>query len=134
MILLDTGVVVALANDRDPDHARCVDVWARVRAPLITVEGVLVESAHLLGRAKNGPGAAVGIVRASGAEVVSPSDARYDRALVLMHKYRDLPMDLVDGLLVALAEERGARDVLTLDRRGFGVYRIGGRARFRILP
>lgn len=133
-ILLDTGVVVALINRRDPDHVRCAEAWATVRAPLVTVEGVLVEAAHLLRRAEGGPAAAVGLLRAAGAEVAVPTHARYDRALALMHKYRDVPMDLVDALLVALAEERSAPDVLTLDRRGFSAYRISGRGRFRILP
>ena len=51
-----------------------------------------------------------------------------------MAKYRDVPMDLVDALLVAIAEERHIPDVLTLDRRGFGVYRMRGRTAFRIVP
>jgi predicted nucleic acid-binding protein len=133
-VLIDTGFVVALVNRADPDHARCVAAWAGVRASLLTVEGVLVEAAHLLRRTEKGAAAALALVRASGADVVAPTDARYDRALWLMAKYADVPMDLVDALLVALAEERRARDVLSLDRRGFGVYRIGGRGRFRILP
>jgi predicted nucleic acid-binding protein len=51
-----------------------------------------------------------------------------------MDKYKDVPMDFVDALLVSLAEERGIRDVLTLDRRGFETYRAHGRERFRIFP
>ena len=41
----------------------------------------------------------------------------------LMAKYRDLPMDLADAALVAVAERERLRRVLTLDRRGFSVYR-----------
>ena len=51
-----------------------------------------------------------------------------------MTKYHDTPMDLVDALLVVTAEEESVSDILTLDRRGFAKYRIGGRKRFRILP
>jgi predicted nucleic acid-binding protein len=51
-----------------------------------------------------------------------------------MEKYRDVPMDFVDALLVVTAEERGVRDVLTLDRRGFEAYRAHGRERFRVVP
>jgi len=43
-------------------------------------------------------------------------------------------MDLVDAVLVAVAEEHGIREVLTLDRRGFETYRPRGRQRFEILP
>ena len=78
--------------------------------------------------------AAGSLVWASGAAVPEPTPERHARALVLMRKYHDVPMDFVDALLVALAEEQRASDVLTLDRRGFTVYRIGGRGRFRIQP
>ena len=51
-----------------------------------------------------------------------------------MEQYADVPMDFVDALLVALAEERSIDEVLTLDRRGFDTYRIRGRKRFSVLP
>lgn len=51
-----------------------------------------------------------------------------------MAKYRDVPMDFVDALLVCIAEEQSIARVLMLDRRGFGAYRIHGRKRFDLLP
>jgi uncharacterized protein len=132
--LLDTGFVVALANARDPDHGRCVDVWRDLRAQLFSIEGVLVECAHLLRKAPGGVSAVVNIVYGSGTQLVPPSQDRATRALALMHKYHDVPMDFVDALLVAVAEEKSIRDVLTLDRRGFDTYRANGRERFRVLP
>jgi predicted nucleic acid-binding protein len=132
--LIDTGFVVALVNARDPDHESCLGVWRTLRAQLFSVEGVLVECAHMLRRAPGGVAAAVHIVFGSGAQVVPMSEDRAKRALALMEKYHDVPMDLVDALLVAVAEERNVRDVLTLDRRGFGAFRALGRERFRMLP
>ncbi len=41
-----------------------------------------------------------------------------------MKKYRNLPMDFADGTLVALGEELETDRILTLDRRGFGVFRL----------
>lgn len=76
----------------------------------------------------------LGLAAAVEAEVLAPTAARYDRALALMRKYADVPMDLVDALLVAAAEERDTDMILTLDRRGFDTYRIAGRRRFQILP
>jgi uncharacterized protein len=133
-VLLDTGVVIALVNAADPDHARCSAVWSDLRARLYTVEGVLVESTHLLAHAKGGPEAAIGLVVDAGAVLVAPTEERLRRAQALMAKYHDTPMDLVDALLVVTAEESNLSEVLTLDRRGFATYRIGGRKRFRILP
>jgi len=40
-----------------------------------------------------------------------------------MGKYTDLPMDLADASLVWLAEHLGVLDIITLDRRDFGIYR-----------
>jgi predicted nucleic acid-binding protein len=50
-----------------------------------------------------------------------------------MTRYADLPMDLADATLVALAEERADRRVFTLDS-DFQVYRLHGRKRFEIVP
>jgi predicted nucleic acid-binding protein len=43
-------------------------------------------------------------------------------------------MDYADATLVAVGETLGIRDVLTLDRRGFSVYRCASRRAFRIFP
>jgi hypothetical protein len=56
------------------------------------------------------------------------------RAVALMEKYRSVPMDFADASLVTLGEELGLDNVFTLDRRGFGVYRLHGRRPFHILP
>lgn len=45
---LDPGFVVALVNHADPDHERCAEVWRELRAPLLSVDGVLVAAAHRL--------------------------------------------------------------------------------------
>ena len=46
------------------------------------------------------------------------------RAFELMEQYRDQPMDLADASLVALAEAIPTRQVFTLDRKDFSVYRL----------
>ena len=51
-----------------------------------------------------------------------------------MEKYADVPMDLADATLVALAEQRGCSNILTLDHRGFETYRINGKKPFVIHP
>ena len=56
------------------------------------------------------------------------------RMTTLMHKYRDRPMDLADASLVVLAEERGLKEIFTLARADFTMYRIHGRTRFRLWP
>ena len=48
-----------------------------------------------------------------------------------IEKYHDLPMDLADTSLVWLADQIGVLEILTLDERDFGVYRLAGGQRFR---
>lgn len=132
-VLLDTGFVVALVNATDPDHEACVAVWRELRAQLLSVDGVLVEAAHMLRKVRGGVEGVVGVVFGAGTEIVATTEARAERAVALMKKYADVPMDLVDALLVVVAEERKVREVLTLDHRGFKTYRVG-RERFQIVP
>ena len=98
------------------------------------MEGVLVECAYLLQRVRGGTGDAIRIVFESGTQVVPLTSERATRASSLMEKYHDTPMDFVDALLVATAEDENMREILTLDRRGFETFRISGRTRFRLFP
>jgi predicted nucleic acid-binding protein len=43
-------------------------------------------------------------------------------------------MDLADAALVHVAARDGLKEIFTLDRRHFDVYRIGRRRRFTIVP
>jgi len=45
------------------------------------------------------------------------------RATALMQEYADLPLGFVDATVLATAERLGAREILTTDRRHFGVIR-----------
>jgi len=51
----------------------------------------------------------------------------------LMEQYRDLPMDLADTSLVAVAEERRLDRIFTLDS-DFHVYRLAGGRTFIVIP
>jgi predicted nucleic acid-binding protein len=51
-----------------------------------------------------------------------------------MHRYAVRPMDFADAMLAHVAEREGLRAILTVDHRDFPTYRIGRRAKFRILP
>jgi hypothetical protein len=133
-VLLDTGFLVALVNAADPDHASCAAVWYGLRARVVTVEGVLVEAAHMLRRARGGLEAATGLVVAVDATIVPLDAARLARCTALMVRYRNVPMDLVDALLVVTAEDKAIGEILTLDKRGFRAYRFGRSRVFTILP
>jgi predicted nucleic acid-binding protein len=65
--------------------------------------------------------------------VHTSGSAETDRMQALMEKYKDVPMDLADASLVALAEASGLKQVFTLDT-DFYVYRIGGKDSFDVTP
>jgi uncharacterized protein len=132
--LLDTGVLVALLHSGDRDHARCAAAFGELRGTLLATEPVVTESMYLLGRLRGGPAACLAFFERGGAALVPQTRESLRRSGELMERYADVPMDFADATLVVLAEETGVRRVLTLDRRGFETYRVGGRGRFEILP
>jgi hypothetical protein len=103
---------------------------------MVTTWPAFTEAMYLLGQAAGWRGQQpLWQLVESGDLVIAPqaqSDERRMRAL--MEKYRDRPMDLADASLVCLAERKNLRDIFTLDRRDFGVYRLKGRSPFRLWP
>jgi predicted nucleic acid-binding protein len=55
------------------------------------------------------------------------------RMETLMRQYRDVPMDLADASLVAMAEVLNKRQIFTLDH-DFYIYRLRGNQTFDIVP
>ena len=132
--LLDTGPLVALLNARDDDHRRCKAFFREFRGRLLTTEPVLTEGVYLLSRIPGGAGSCLEFFARGGATLVPQSPASLLRCKALIDKYADVPMDLADATLVALAEETRIHRIFTLDRRGFGVYRHRQNRTFSILP
>ncbi|HMG72546.1 MAG TPA: PIN domain-containing protein [Pyrinomonadaceae bacterium] len=63
----------------------------------------------------------------------TPSTAEAARMQALMEKYGDVPMDLADASIVALAEASGLKQVFTLDT-DFYIYRIADKDSFDVIP
>jgi predicted nucleic acid-binding protein len=118
----------------DRHHQRCREAFEGFRGFLLSTEAVLTEAMHLLGRIPDGRQACLEFFIRGGAVLVPATRANLQRCQSLMAQYEDAPMDFADATLVALAEEAGIRDIFTLDRRGFGVYRIEKRGTFRPFP
>ncbi|MGB5197243.1 MAG: PIN domain-containing protein [Candidatus Deferrimicrobium sp.] len=133
-LLLDTGPFVALLDRSERNHTRCASFFRDFRGRLITTESVLTEAVYLLGPSFPRQKPALDFILAGGAELVPMMPALINRCVHLMSKYSDVPMDYADATLVAVGETLGIRDVLTLDRRGFSVYRYASRGAFRIFP
>lgn len=133
-VLLDTGPLVAILHRDDRHHQRCVGAFEPFRGHLLTTEAVLTEALHLLAQIHEGQQNCLEFFIRGGAVLVPATRGSLRRCQGLMAQYEDVPMDFADATLVALAEETSIRDIFTLDRRGFEVYRIGKYRTFRLFP
>jgi uncharacterized protein len=133
-LLLDTGAFVALIDKSEARHADCVAALEQWSGPIVTTEAVLTETLYLVGPSWDAQHVCFEFFGRGALALIPSSLASLQRVAVLMKKYRDLPMDFADGTLVALGEELETDQVFTLDRRGFGVYRLHGKKPFRIIP
>jgi predicted nucleic acid-binding protein len=133
-ILLDTGAFVALIDKSENNHARCVEFFREFKGKLVATEPVLTETLYLLNSSIKAQRACIEFILEGGADLMPQSLKSLSRAMALMEKYVDIPMDFADATLVVLAEEAGTNEIFTLDKRGFNTYRLGGRKTFRIWP
>lgn len=133
-VLLDTGALVALLDKSEKNHERCDAFFKEFHGQLLTTEPVLTETVYLLGPSVKTQKTCIEFVLKGGATLVPQSTESLSRAVELMGKYKDIPMDFADATLIALAEEIGIDEIFTLDRRGFNSYRIYGKKAFKVWP
>ncbi len=134
MILVDAGPLVAFIHKDDRHHLHCVQTLRSVREPLATVWPAFAEAMYLLGFSWEAQDALWEFVHRQVLGLLQLDERDMRRMRQLMAKYRDLPMDLADAALVAIAEREGLRTIFTLDQRDFRVYRPARIGSFRLLP
>ena len=124
-VVADTGPIYALIDASDSWHARVNAWWAHATSNVVLPVTILAEVTYLL-QTRIGPAAEEAFVRAiaDGEFTVEPLDDQdLPRIADIMHAYRDLPLGFVDASVVAVAERLEAREILTTDRKHFGVVR-----------
>jgi hypothetical protein len=134
MILLDAGPIVAFFDASDDYHGLCIDVLKDINEPLVTTWPVLTEAFYILGFSWKAQDNLWEFIMRDGIEILPLSAKLGARCRKLMEKYRDLPMDLADGTLVAISEYEKIEKIFTLDHRDFNIYRPAHTKRFKILP
>lgn len=136
MIIVDTGPLVAIANDRDRQHGACLSLLGRHRGPVLVPAPVVVEVCQLLVSRRGTRSEALFLTSlAEGVlELIDLRPVDYGRAAELVQKYADLPLGAVDACVIAVAEKTGATEIATLDRRHFSVVRPRHVAAFTLLP
>ena len=134
MILVDAGPLVALIDESDRQHERCIEAAAEIREPMLTVWPAFAEAMYLLRFSLQAQDALWEYIETRALQIADLDLDDCVRMRFLMRKYRDLPMALADAALVALAERERLNRIFTIDRRDFSVYKPAGMKRFEIIP
>lgn len=135
MILVDTGPLVAAANEADRLHDVCARTLADTRPPRLVSGLVIAEASYLLVRA-GGAGAEAPFLRSFHDGFLELADLEAGdllRAADLVEQYADLRLDAADACTVALAERLDIVDVATIDN-DFRVVVPAHAEAFRIVP
>jgi hypothetical protein len=121
-ILVDAGPLIALFRQREPRHKEVRHFLAISKSRLYTTWPVITEVCHFL--SATGKAAFLTWIKRGGLAVEPMSVADLDALIALLAKYGDRDMDFADASLVWLADKTGIGDILTIDRKDFGVYRL----------
>ena len=135
-MLVDTGMIYALADRSDAWHLRARRFVENYKGTLIIPSTVIPEACYLL-QTHLSSQAEIAFVRSivTGAlrlEQVTEEDM--GRAVEVMNTYQDMLIGLVDASVVAVAERLKLSSLMTTDRRHFSVIKPKHCPAFTLLP
>ena len=133
-LLVDTGILYALADGDDSWHARARKFFQSPQDGLITPVTVIPEVCYLL-HDRMGARVELQFVQAvERGEVVAAGLTAQDwnRLAEVMEEYPEL--GFVDASVVALAERLRLKAIVTTDRRHFAMVRPKHVKKFELLP
>ena len=133
-LLVDTGILYALADRRDAWHVKVKRYLQATPQPLLAPVTILPEVAYLL-RHRIGARAELAFVASIGLGEVSIEElttSDWKRIEAVMSTYETL--GLVDASIVAIAERLKLHALATTDRRDFSIVRPSHVERFALVP
>jgi uncharacterized protein len=134
-LVADTGVLFAALEPHDADHARCYRLLES--GPTVTIPAPVIGELDWLGRSRGRPDVSSAMLASvvDGSVLVAHLDAEdWQRVIDLLVRYADLPLNLVDASIVAVAERLEQTAIATLDHRHFSVVRPRHVRSFELLP
>jgi uncharacterized protein len=131
-ILVDTGFLIALYDQSDFDHTRCLCTYESLDRPLVTCEAVVTESIYMLRYVGGAAEALLASIESGALEIGFKLNESAGRVQAILRKYRDTPADFADACLIHMADELDTGDILTLDS-DFAHYRWRRTRPFRML-
>jgi uncharacterized protein len=135
-VLVDTGILYALADRNDEWHEPSVRCVSDLTGRLLVPSSVFPEACYLINRYL-GQDAEIALVKAFiNRELTIEHFTTQDlvRAADLMKKYKDNNIGLVDASIIAIAERLKISRILTTDRRHFGAIRPQHCKELELLP
>ena len=133
-LIIDTGPLVALLDETDPDHERCAALLQGTNERRIVPVLVLVEVEYLLRPWPEAFAALLADFAAGGFELLELPIEWLLRAAKLLEQYRDLSLGLVDASVVASTEMLDETKLATLDHRHFSVVQPAHTTGLTLLP
>ena len=122
-VLIDTGPLIALFDRDDKYHTSIVEFIKNTNYRFISTTAVLTETMYMLDF-----NIAVQLnflewIMREGVIIHEIKQSNIKRIIDLTRKYSDRPMDFADATLVIAAEERGIRQIISIDS-DFDIYRL----------
>lgn len=135
-ILIDTGIIIALADKSDAWHQRSLHFIKTYKGGIIAPSTIVPEICYML-NTYLGPSAEMAFIeslvqRQLSLEMVTLED--FGRSLEIMKAYANLNIGLVDASVVALSERLGISKILTADRRHFSAVKPKHCPHLELLP
>lgn len=126
MIVADTSAIVGLLDADDRHHAALRALYDAQPRRWLLPWAILPEVDYLAATHIGAPVAAAFLADLSDGHFAIEwgREADLDRAHQLCARYRSLALGLVDGVVMAIAERRGAEAIATLDLRHFGAVTL----------
>lgn len=122
-VLIDAGPLIALFDRDDKYHTSIVEFIKNTNYRFISTTAVLTETMYMLDFNTAVQLSFLEWVMKEGVIIHEIKQSNIKRIIDLTRKYSDRPMDFADATLVIAAEERGIRQIISIDS-DFDIYRL----------
>jgi len=122
-VLIDAGPLIALFDRDDKYHTSIVEFIKNTNYRFISTTAVLTETMYMLDFNTVVQLNFLEWIMKEGVIIHEIKQSNIKRIIDLTKKYSDRPMDFADATLVIAAEERGIRQIISIDS-DFDIYRL----------
>lgn len=135
-IIIDTGAIVAISNDKDDWHARIKKFLGENLEPLIAPVTVLPEACYLINKYLGAYAESrfIDSCFSGDPKVEMLVQEDFLRSFQFMQHFLKANIGFVDASVAAVAERLKINRILTTDRRHFSLFRPSHCGHFTLLP